>query len=106
MGFVQGSLVFANYENIFFVPNRLCIDKTWKSILMKTLEAWGGSKYFEIQQLRLSKYLWRFQLKFCLSWEGFFFSLSRKTLNLKFQISVKKKLCLAFAPLRNVSLFQ
>lgn len=30
MGFVQGSLVFANYENIFFVPNRLCIDKTRK----------------------------------------------------------------------------
>lgn len=30
MEFVQGSSVFANSENIFFVPNRLCIDKMWK----------------------------------------------------------------------------
>lgn len=58
MGIVQASAEFDNNENIFFVPNRFCIDETvLKSILIKSkVPLPGGSRnFFENQQRRLSK---------------------------------------------------
>lgn len=102
MGFVQGSSVFANNENIFFVPNRLYIDKMWKRHFNENSRGpERESKYSENLHRRLSKYLWCFQFNFHLNLEVFFLIRNSQS---EISNSCGKEALPAFAPLRNASL--